>query len=149
MLSENYKCIYFILNDDINNLKTSFQDGVTLIYNSLVGKGITPNSNSPEDISTSINNIVIGKDSMYLTISVDGSKTSPDKDDVTATAKISGTISIELDLVNEVIASITHSLSLKATAKNVNDNTSRSGTGTPTVTGIINDLSDIGGDADV
>ncbi len=41
----------------MNDLKTSFQDGVNKIYNKLKGLGFTPETNSPDDICGAIQNV--------------------------------------------------------------------------------------------
>ena len=48
----------FSLNDDIQDLQTSFQDGVNVIYNKITNHGVTPNSKTPVDIANSIDTCV-------------------------------------------------------------------------------------------
>ena len=48
---------HYFLNDDISELKTSFQDGCNAIYDACADNGVTPDSNSPEDIVKAIEKI--------------------------------------------------------------------------------------------
>ena len=49
------------IDNKISELQTSFQDGVTSIYDTLVGLGVTPNSNSLTDIIEAINTLSTNK----------------------------------------------------------------------------------------
>ena len=54
------------LNSSLEQMKASFQDGCNTIYNAIVAKGVTPSSNSPDDIATAINSIATDvKHSVY------------------------------------------------------------------------------------
>lgn len=49
------------LRSSIDNLKVSFQDGCNTLVNKCASLGVTPNSNSPTDISNAIDNIANNK----------------------------------------------------------------------------------------
>ena len=127
---------HLILNNDLDNIETSFQDGVTSIYDSLVGIGVTPESNSPSDISIAISNITVGKDIVNIKLTFSGS-CSAEKDDVTGTAKISGNLILDINTSSFTIL-MTNSVKLQTTAKSNLDGTSRTSSKTPTINYTFN-----------
>ena len=57
------------LNDSLEQMKVSFQDGCNAIYNAVVAKGVTPKSKSPADLATAISGITTDvKHSVYAKI---------------------------------------------------------------------------------